>query len=71
MDRIRAAVHMGRALEVQGKFDKAIEKYDEALGIDADNKEAEAERERRAKIVAADIARWTEVARAANIKLEQ
>jgi tetratricopeptide (TPR) repeat protein len=39
--RMRAAVLMGRALEAQQQYDKAIEKYDEALGISADGKEAD------------------------------
>ena len=35
---------IGRALEVQGQYDKAIEKYDEALGISAEGKEADSQR---------------------------
>ncbi|HEY1784807.1 MAG TPA: tetratricopeptide repeat protein [Pirellulales bacterium] len=41
--RIRAAVLMGRAYESQQQYDKAIEKYDEALGISADGKETESQ----------------------------
>ena len=41
--RMRAAVLMGRALEAQQQYDKAIEKYDEALAISADGKEAESQ----------------------------
>ena len=36
-----AALLMGRALEGQQQYDKAIAKYDEALAISADGKEAE------------------------------
>ena len=41
--RIRAAVLMGRALEVQQQYDKAIAKYDEALDVTTDGKEAESQ----------------------------
>ena len=41
--RIRAAVLMGRALEAQQKYDKAIKKYDEALATDADGKDADSQ----------------------------
>ncbi|HEX4143851.1 MAG TPA: tetratricopeptide repeat protein [Pirellulales bacterium] len=41
--RVRAAVLQGRALEAQQEYDKAIEKYDEALAITADGKEADSQ----------------------------
>jgi tetratricopeptide (TPR) repeat protein len=41
--QIRAAVLIGRALEAQQQYDKAIEKYDEALGISAEGKEADSQ----------------------------
>jgi tetratricopeptide (TPR) repeat protein len=42
--RIRSAVLLGRVLEAQKKYDKAIEKYDEALAIDGDGAEVEGQR---------------------------
>jgi tetratricopeptide (TPR) repeat protein len=41
--RIRAAVLMGRALEMQKQYDEAIKKYDEALDITAEGKEVDSQ----------------------------
>jgi tetratricopeptide (TPR) repeat protein len=41
--RVRSAVLSGRALEAQKKYDKAIEKYDEALAIEGEGSEIESQ----------------------------